>query len=285
MQQVSDSVYVETGHLGSNNSVLVTDDGLVLFDAPHRPTDAIRWATTVEAFGEPRYLVNSDHHPDHTIGNNWLGGLGVAHEGTRRRLAYDFADQAYLDELIARIDPEATDLVADFHVRLPSIVFTDRLTLHLAGVTLELRYVPGHTANSVIGYCPQERVLFTGDNVCEAGLPSFQDARLRDWFDALDVIEAYDFDVLVCGHGEPGGRDVVATYRKRGRELVGEVAGAIAGGMSRERAVDRIRFEDRIHVSTPDYVGYPDHLLTGFQERSIRSIYDALVADPTLADR
>ncbi|MGH3098796.1 MAG: MBL fold metallo-hydrolase [Streptosporangiales bacterium] len=285
MQRVSDRVYVETGHLGSNNSVLVADDGLVLFDAPHKPTDAIRWAQTVAAFGEPRYLVNSDHHPDHTIGNNWLGGVGVAHAGTRQRLAYDFPDQEYLDGLIARIDPEAADLVAGFRVRLPSLVFTERLTLHMAGLTLELLHVPGHTANSVIAYFPEDRVILTGDNVCEVGLPSFQDAALGDWFDALDVIEGYDFDVLVCGHGEPADRGVVATYRKRGRELVAEVAAAIASGEPRERAADRIRFEDRIHVSTPDYVGYPGWLLTSFQQRSVRSIYDALVADPGLADR
>lgn len=285
MQRVSQRVYVETSHLGSNNSVLVADDGVVLFDTPHKPTDAIGWAKAIETFGTPRYLVNSDHHPDHTIGNNWLGGVGVAHEGTRRRLAYDFPDQAYLDDLIARIDPEAVSLVRDFRVRLPSVVFTDRLTLHLAGLTVELRYVPGHTRNSIVAYCPEERVLLTGDNVCEAGLPSFQDSRLRDWFDALDTIAGYDFDVLVCGHGEPTDRGGVATYRKLGRELVATVAAAVARGEPRERAAERIRFEDRIHVSTPAYVGYPDRLIEGFQERSVHSIYDALVADPTLVDR
>lgn len=285
MQQISERVWVETGHLGSNNSVVATDDGLLLFDAPHKPTDAIAWAKTVERFGEPRYLVNSDHHPDHTIGNNWLGGVGVSHEGTRRRLAEEFPDQGYVDSLIARIDPDAVELVADFSVRLPSVVFSDRLTLHLGGVRLELRHVPGHTANSLVGYCPQERVLFTGDNVCEAGLPSFQDSDLAHWFDALDLIESYPFDVLVSGHGEPADRSVVATYRGLGRALVAEVATAIGAGVPRDDAVERIRFEDRIHVTTPAYVGYPDDLITTFQERSVRTIYDALVADPTLADR
>lgn len=285
MQQVSDRVWVETGHLGSNNSALVTDEGTLLFDAPHKPTDAIAWAKTVERFGEPRFLVNSDHHPDHTIGNNWLGGVGVAHEGTRHRLAEEFPDQAYVDALIARIDPDAADLVTDFRVRLPAVTFADRMTLHLGGVQVELRHVPGHTANSIVGYCPQERVLFTGDNVCEAGLPSFQDSDLAHWFDALDVIESYPFDVLVCGHGEPADRSVVDTYRGLGRALVTEVAAAIEAGTSREEAAARIRFEDRIHVSTPDYVGYPDDIITTFQERSVRSLYDALTADPTLADR
>lgn len=285
MQQVSPRVWVETAYLGSNNSILVTDDGLLLFDAPHKPTDAIAWAKVVEGFGEARFLVNSDHHPDHTIGNNWLPGTGVAHEGTRRRLAEEFPDQRYLDSLIARIDPDAVDLIKNFAVRLPSVVFSDRLVLHLGGVRLELRHVPGHTANSVLAFCPEERVLFTGDNVCEAGLPSFQDSTLANWFDALDLVETYPFDVLVCGHGEPADRTVVSTYRDKGRAVVAEVAAAIAAGVSRDEAAARIRFEDRIHADTPDYVGYPDDLITSFQERSVRSIYDALVADPTLADR
>lgn len=285
LRQLTSRVHVETAHLGSNNSVIVGDDGLILVDSPHRPTDAIRWRETVSAFGETRFVVNTDHHPDHTIGNFWQGGEVVAHHGTRQRLLDEPPTDAYLTDLFARIDPDAVAMMDTYRVRVPNVVFSERLDLHVGGTGLELTFRPGHTANSLLAWCPGEAVIFTGDIVCEAGLPSFQDSRLVDWFDAIDAVAEYDFEHLVPGHGEVAGRAVVDHYRQLGREVVAEVASAIAAGHSRDQACDEIRFEDNIHVDTDDYVGYPDALVEMFQRRSVTRIYDDLLANPQLAHR
>lgn len=285
LTQVSPHVYVETANLGSNNSIIVAESGVVLIDAPHRPTDAVAWSQTAASFGEVEYLVHTDHHPDHVIGNAWLPGRVVAQRGTREHLESAPFDENYLHDLIQRIDPAALPLMAGYSTRLPEITFSDDLKIHMGNLTLELRHLPGHTANTLIAYCPEERVIFTGDNVCEAGLPSFQDCSLSAWFDVLDVIDAYDFDVLVSGHGETGGHDVVAKYRDKGRTVVQQVAEAMDNGMPRDIASQKIRFEDRIHVTTPKYVGYTNELIESFQVNSIERIYDALIDNPQLADK
>lgn len=285
LQQISSRVHVETAHLGSNNSIVAGDDGVILVDSPHRPTDAIAWNQTASAFGPTRFVVNTDHHPDHTIGNFWQGGEVVSHRGTRQRLTDDPPTHQYLADLFARIDPDAVSMLDEYAVRVPNVVFSERLDLHVGGASLELTYRPGHTANSLLAWFPGDAVIFTGDIVCEAGLPSFQDSRLSDWFDAIDAVSEYDFAFLVPGHGEVADRAVVERYRGLGREVVAEVATAIAAGHDRDQACDEIRFEDNIHVDTPEYVGYPDSLVEMFQRRSIARIYDDLVADPTLAHR
>jgi cyclase len=285
LRQITSRVHVEVAHLGSNNSIIVGDDGLILVDSPHRPTDAIRWNETASQFGESRFVVNTDHHPDHTIGNFWQGGEVVSHRGTRERLLAEPPTNQYLRELFARIDPEAVPWVDDYTVRVPNVVFSERLDLHVTGASLELTFRPGHTANSLLAWLPCDAVIFTGDIVCEAGLPSFQDSRLVDWFDAIDAVAEYDFACLVPGHGEVADRAVVERYRELGREVVAEVAAAIAAGHTRDQACDEIRFEDNIHVDTDVYVGYPDSLVELFQRRSITRIYDDLVEDPQLANR
>lgn len=285
LQQITSRVHVETAHLGSNNSIIVGDDGVMLVDSPHRPTDAMRWNETAAAFGPTRFVVNTDHHPDHTIGNFWQGGEVVAHRGTRQRLQDDAPTHEYLADLFARIDPTAVDLLDTYAVRVPNVVFSERLDLHVEGASLELTFRPGHTANSLLAWFPGDAVIFTGDIVCEAGLPSFQDSRLVDWFDAIDAVAEYDFEFLVPGHGEVADRAVVDHYRQLGREVVTEVAGAIAAGHSRDQACDEVRFEDNIHVDTDDYVGYPDSLVEMFQRRSIARIYDDLIEAPHLANR
>jgi glyoxylase-like metal-dependent hydrolase (beta-lactamase superfamily II) len=285
LKQITDRVHVETAHLGSNNSIIVGDDGLILVDSPHRPTDAQRWNETVSTFGPTRFVVNTDHHPDHTIGNFWMGGEVVAHRGTRERLLHDAPTPEYLHDLFGRIDPDAVALLDTYAVRVPNVVFSERLDLHVGGASLELTFRPGHTANSLLAWLPQDAVIFTGDIVCEAGLPSFQDSRLSDWFDAIDAVAEYDFEFLVPGHGEVADRAVVDHYRGLGREVVAQVAAAIAAGHDREQACDEIRFEDNIHVDTDEYVGYPDSLVEMFQRRSIARIYDDLTEDPHLANR
>jgi cyclase len=285
LQQVSPHVHVETANLGSNNSIVVGADGLALVDTPHRPTDAMTWRKVADGFGPTRFVVNTDHHPDHTIGNYWMAGEVVAHRGTRERLLHDAPTREYLERLFARIDPDAVALLDEYHVRVPEVVFSDALDLHLGDLHLELSFQPGHTANSLIAYLPEDGVVFTGDIVCEAGLPSFQDSRLWNWFDAIEKVASYEFDVLVPGHGEVADRAVLERYRQWGRDVVGQVADAIARGDDRDRACDQIRFVDNIHVDTDDYVGYPDDLVEMFQRRSIARIYDDLLERPDLSSR
>lgn len=119
LQQVSSRVHVEVANLGSNNSIVVGTDGLALVDTPHRPTDAIAWRQVADGFGRTRFVVNTDHHPDHTIGNFWQGGEVVAHRGTRERLLHEAPSEQYLADLMARIDPQALPLMQDYRVRVP----------------------------------------------------------------------------------------------------------------------------------------------------------------------
>jgi hypothetical protein len=110
------------------------------------------------------------------------------------------------------------------------------------------------------------------------GLPSFPESSFRAWRSAIDVVLSLDVDTLVPGHGVVGDRRTAVRFRDQIDELVNRVEAARDAGMSIEDAVEQIRFEDRIHVSTADYVGYPASMIEEFQRRSIRSIYRELEA-------
>ncbi|WP_210492891.1 MBL fold metallo-hydrolase [Patulibacter sp. SYSU D01012] len=286
LRQLTDRVHVETQHLGSNNGIVDGGDGtLALVDAPHRPTDAQAWAATVAGLGTARWLVNTDHHPDHTIGNRWLPGAVVAHRRTRERLVEAAPTREYLRDLFAVIDPDAVPLVDDYAVRLADVTFDDRMTLHVGDRRLELQHAPGHTENTIFVHVPEEGVLFTGDDVCNLGLPAWLDGSVPAFFDAIDRAEGIDFEHLVPGHGEPGGRELLERYRALGRELVGRVAAARDRGWDREECAQRIAFEDRIHAPIGGSPGYPDDLIELFRRRSVERIHDDLEADPALRDR
>lgn len=284
-QRVSPRVIVETENYGSNNSVVIGRDGLVLVDSPHRLSDARAWADFTASVGKVRFIVNTDHHPDHTIGNYLMPGEIVAHRVTRERLVSEPPTMEYLESLMARLDPDGMELLNGYSVRVPTVVFDTTATLFLDDATVELTHHRGHTRNNVLAYLAEDKVLFTGDIVCEAGLPSFQDSRLVDWFDALNFVETYDFDILVPGHGQVTDRAGVERYRQMGRAVVSDVADRIAQGQLEDQVVAELRFEDNIHIATPTCAGYPDDLIEWFQVRSISRVYQDVLETPGLAHR
>jgi cyclase len=282
--QLSARIHVETGHRGSNQGIVGAAGGdLVLIDAPQLPADAVAWARTVAALGTARYLVNTDHHPDHTIGNRWLPGTVVAHRGTRERLASHAPAPAYLRRLIGALDPPSLPLLDGYRVRLPELTFADRLDLWVGDRLVELHHAPGHTASTILAWVPQEGVLFTGDAVCESGLPGFSDARLPDVLAAIDRAATFPFEHLVPGHGAVGGPEVLHAFRDRVSALVAEVASARARGDDRARCAATIRYSDPIHGPSASGPGFPPDLVEAFQRASIERIFDDLEADPSLA--
>lgn len=277
IQEIAPGVFVETEHLGSNNSIVSTRDGLVLIDLPHRPTDAMRWRRTALSMGEVAYIINTDHHIDHTMGNYFVPGVVVSHEITRTMLVDRAPTPQYVADLIAVIDPEGVPLIRDYKARPPTITFQDRMALDVGGLRFDLTHRPGHTPNSVYIELKAFGVIFSGDLFCELGLPAFVEARLFDWLDAARFLEKADAEWIVPGHGKVSRPRDVTVFRQQMEELVGQVEDGIRRGDPRDRLAATIRFEDRIHISTGGSPSYPEHLIELFQAKSIEAIYDQLL--------
>ncbi len=278
MREIARNVFIETGKLGSNNTMILTEAGVVLVDSPHKPTDAVAWRREVEARGKVLYLINTDHHIDHTMGNAFLPGTIVAHEGTRRRLAENAPTLDFMIDLLGTIDPEGITLMEGYSLRLPTITVNDRMTLHCGDATIELSHHRGHTANNLMVHVPEQSILISGDLVCEAGLPAFVDAYLFDWLAAVEHILEMDVERIVPGHGEVCTLAEARTFHAQIEELIRIVRRAIKAGRPRDEIAASVRFDDNIHTTTAAYLGYPEEMIEEFQRLSIAAIYDQLVA-------
>lgn len=277
VQEIAPGVFVETEHLGSNNSIVSTRDGLVLIDCPHRPTDAMRWRRTALAMGDIAYIINTDHHIDHTMGNYFIPGTVVSHEITRDRLLNNAPSRQYVEDLIKVIDPEGLPLIRDYQVRAPTVTFVDRMALDVGGLRFDLTHRPGHTPNSVYIELKQLGVVFSGDLFCELGLPAFVEAHVFEWVEAARFLETIDAEWIVPGHGAVSRPSDVGAFRQLMDELIGRVADAIDRGEERKAIAARIGFEDRIHISTGGSPSYPDHLIELFRRKSIEAIHDQIL--------
>ena len=278
VREIAPGVFVETEHLGSNNSIVSTPEGLVLIDLPHRPTDAMRWRRVAASMGETAFIINTDHHIDHSMGNRFVPGLVVGHELTRRQLIENAPGFDYVRDLVATIDPEGLPLVQDYVTRAPTITFSDRMALDMGGgLRLELIHLPGHTPNSTYVTLDAYGILFSGDLFCELGLPAFAEACVHDWLEAVRFLETVDADWIVPGHGQVSRPSAVTPFREAMENLIGEVEHGIERGDDRASLAETIRFEDRIHVSTGGSPAYPDYLIERFQRQSIETIHDQIL--------
>lgn len=278
--RVRDNIYTITENLGSNDSAIVTSKGVVMFDTPHKASDALNWRRFVESLGPTRYVIVSDHHIDHTLSAYFFGGEMISTVGTRDTLLERHPTIPFMDRVLGHFDPAGVPLIhGDYEYRIPDITVTDRMTLFLGDTEIQLIHKKGHTPNNLMAYLPKEKVLFSGDNVCECGLPSSQECCLPEVFDTLDyVINDLDVDTIVPGHGDVTDKEGAKKYRQMYLDYVNEINARMLRGDSKAKIQDELRFPDLIHCDTERYTGYPDEMVEEFQRNSVSRIYDQLLA-------
>lgn len=243
MQQVGANVYAETGFRGCNPGFVTTSEGLVMVDSPQNPSDVMRWREQMRDKGEIRYLINTEPHVDHVAGNFFFAVPVIAHEGFGEALSSLTTEG--IREWVRSGDPEGVSLMEGYFLRKPSITFSERLFLHLGDHTFEVIHLPGHTASQSAVYIPEERVVFTGDNIFHRCQAFFHEAYPEEWLRSLKRIGELDVDTIVPGHGEVCDKSYIGEQASFIEEWMGVVKQAIGQGLSKEEAQDTISFLDR----------------------------------------
>ncbi|MFH1639834.1 MAG: MBL fold metallo-hydrolase [Chloroflexota bacterium] len=243
IQKVTSNVYVETGVRGCNHGFVITREGIVLIDTPQMPSDAIRWREEIAKHGKVRYVINTEPHGDHFSGNCFFEGTGVSHEGTRAAIIASSPEQ--FKERLAQTAPEDLPLVENFSFRPPAITFSEKLTIHLGDHTFELIHLPGHSPYQLAVFVPEERVIFTSDNVTYGTLAWLHQALPYEWLDSLKRIGELQADVLMPGHGDVCKREFVGEMSAIIQAWIDAVRTAVDRGMSLEEAQEKITFYQR----------------------------------------
>ncbi|HYN87737.1 MAG TPA: MBL fold metallo-hydrolase, partial [Ardenticatenaceae bacterium] len=203
MQSLARGVLVRSGYRGANLGLIETQEGVVLVDTPMLPTVAQAWAATVRAHGPVKYIVNTDHLQEHSMGNRFIEGDVVAHEETRDRMRMTEKAREQYRKYVVENDPDEIRREEDFEPRLPNITLFDRLTIYLGERELEFVSLPGHATNNVGLYLPDTHVLFAGDAVVNGYRPYLGLSNIRDWLMTLRAIQVMGVEWVVPGHGEP----------------------------------------------------------------------------------
>ncbi|MFI5400067.1 MAG: MBL fold metallo-hydrolase [SAR324 cluster bacterium] len=213
----------------------VTPAGIIATDPINAA--AAQWlkAEFKRRFNQPvRYLIYSHDHADHISG-------GEVFADTALILAHENAKAAIIGEK----RPTA----------VPNLTFSSgTVTIELGGTIAEVTYLgKNHSNNSVVVRFPKERLLFAVDfaPVNSMAFRDFPDAYVDEWIESLKWLEGMDFDVLVPGHGQLGGKTDIRKFRSYLEDLRAAVTQAIRNGQTLDEMKQSIRL--------PKYESFPNY--------------------------
>lgn len=274
MQQVTRNVCVETRFRGCNPGFVTTKDGVVMIDTPQKPSDALHWRQEIAKHGPVRYIFNTEPHIDHWTGNAFFQAPVIAHEGVREGVLS--TDPGPFLERLASAAPGEQDLLQGYQFSPPTITFCQGLTLHVGDHTFQAIAMPGHTPYQAAVLVREERVVFTSDNVFHKVQTFLHEALPDLWLKALEDLKGMDVDAFVPGHGEVfTDRAYLDEQAAFIREWVALVRDAIAAGVSKEEAMEKLSLLDRY----PMDVGI-EHWGPTVMRWNVAHLYDVLMREP-----
>jgi metallo-beta-lactamase class B len=98
---------------------------------------------------------------------------------------------------------------------IPDTTFDENYFFNFEGVPVECRFVGGgHTADNIIVYFPDQKILFGGclvKSLNSVNLGNLQDAVIGEWKTTIQrIIDLYpSVKIVVPGHGDYGGIDLL----------------------------------------------------------------------------
>ena len=278
LKQVSRHAWYVQGEAGiatdnegfiSNAGVVITDAGVVVFDALGSPSLAQQLLQEIRKLTDQpiKRVIVSHYHADHIYGLQVFKDAGAeihAPGGASEYLSSPAASER-LEERRFSLSPwvnEQTRLVAPDHYLDKGFSFT------LGGVKMTVSVVgAAHSDGDLTLYVENDRVLFSGDIIFEGRVAFLGDADTRHWLETLQKMETAGLAVLVPGHGPVAAEpNQSITQTRRYLSFLRETMQA---------AVEELQSFDEVYAAT-DWAEFED--LPAFKEANRRNAYQVFLS-------
>jgi glyoxylase-like metal-dependent hydrolase (beta-lactamase superfamily II) len=149
---------------------------------------------------------------------------------------------------------------------------------HQCGVRLEVISTPGHSADSLSFYLPDDDAVLTGDTILGRGttVVAWPDGQLGPYLESLKALREYGDATVLPGHGPelPSAGRVAEQYLAHRADRLAQVEKAVADGAYTPREVVEL-----VYVDVPE-------VLWPAAELSVHAQLDYLIErTPSLADK
>jgi cyclase len=252
IKKFKDGIYVYVGkEFNSNCGIVLTQEGVILIDSGHNPTDSRAILAAVKKLTSlpVRFLIDTEPHPDHTTGHFVFSppAVVIAHEGATESMKGRERESPDRIQKLAAVSPEMAAALEGYRFVPPHVEYRQKMTLNLGERTLELMYLKGvHSEADTAIWLPKERVLFSAS---AAVVNQYNILRpivtIPDILAALKMMKGLNPEFVIPGHGTPGTVKIFEDTERYYDLLIDRV-----GKMAREgKSLDEIKKELRM----PEY--------------------------------
>ncbi len=250
LQKVSDRIYADTdGKNGGNLGAVILDDEVVMVDSGMVHNLSRKMHQYVDdTFGLPILkLVITHSHSDHVFGAQAFDPISIIGSANMRKICEsNLSGQWKLDAIreymkpVKDERPELWTSLDDLEIRLPDIVFDNRLILGRKQ-ELTVQLVGGHTIGSSIVVIEPEHIAFVGDLIFNGSFPYAGDPTCDpdQWIIGLECIEAAEYEQIIPGHGSVCGQDEIARHLDFLSTLKERVKHALVEGLTPKKFLEK----------------------------------------------
>lgn len=277
--QLNNNVYVAVGYDGSNTSMIIGEDGVVIIDALRALGAAEKVSEKFRAISKKpvKAVIYTHGHLDHTGGTSAFVGNNknvkiIARKGFKETLQEHSPVEPILKQRNARqfgrnlpsevvinrgVAPgkTSTDRVSKGYIA-PNLTFQDSLSITLAGIDFQLYAANGETNDQLFVWVPGLKSLWTGDNYYKSfpNLYAIRGSQYRDvksWGESVEKMSSFPVEHLIPGHTRPvSGKELVhknlTNYASAILSVYQQTIDAMNKGYTLQQTVDRVKLPDSL---------------------------------------
>jgi len=259
IRKIKDGIYVYVGtNFNSNCGIVLTQDGVVLIDSGHNPTDsraifdAVKKLTPLPV----RYLIDTEPHPDHTTGHFVFSppAIIVAHAGAGESMIGREKETPGRIEKLAGVSPAMRSALEGYRFVVPQVEYRGKMTLNVGERNFELLYQKGvHSEADSAVWLPQERVLFSASGIVVDQINILRPfVTIPDILAASKMMKALNPEVVVPGHGQPGTVKIFEDTEKYYALLVERVGKLAKEGKSLDEIKKELKMPEYAHWASQE---------------------------------
>lgn len=252
----------ENGGFMANSCYIKAKDSYILIDTGANYNFAKQAYEAMQKIEDLKVstIIITHEHDDHWMGNSFYKDRfnSTIYAPKSINENYNENSKPRIFEILDKNEMENTKVIK------ADVVVSDEKVINISDKTIKI--IPtkliAHTKDDLIVYLPDEKVIFTGDIIMNQRVTSNRDGSVIGTLKAIDLINSYDWNTLIAGHGTITDKKATDFTTKYFTLLKTRVLEAIEAGITADEISKVVTMDDFKDIAM-------------FDELNSRNVFDA----------
>ena len=252
----------ENGGFMANSCYIKAKDSYILIDTGANYNFAKQAYEAMQKIEDLKVstIIITHEHDDHWMGNSFYKDRfnSTIYAPKSINENYNENSKPRIFEILDKNEMENTKVIK------ADLVVSDEKVINISDKTIKIipTKLTAHTKDDLIVYLPDEKVIFTGDIIMNQRVTSNRDGSVIGTLKAIDLINSYDWNTLIAGHGTITDKKATDFTTKYFTLLKTRVLEAIEAGITADEISKVVTMDDFKDIAM-------------FDELNSRNVFDA----------